>query len=46
MDRIGHSTVRAAMIYQYSAKDRDQEIAAALDKLIDKARDEADEEED
>jgi integrase len=38
MARIGHSSTRAAMIYQHATRDRDQAIAAALDVLIDAAR--------
>lgn len=34
LNRIGHSTSRAATIYQHAADGRDQKIAAALDKLI------------
>jgi integrase len=36
MNRIGHSTARAAINYQHAANGRDQEIASALDKLIKK----------
>jgi hypothetical protein len=39
MARIGHSSTRAAMIYQHATRDRDQATAAALDTLIDAARD-------
>lgn len=38
MNRIGHSTARAAINYQHAANGRDQEIATALDKLIKKER--------
>jgi integrase len=38
MARIGHSSTRAAMIYQHATKNRDQAIAAALDALIDASR--------
>lgn len=38
MARIGHSSTRAAMIYQHTTRDRDQAIAAALDALIEDAR--------
>ena len=38
MARIGHSSTRAAMIYQHATRDRDQAIAAALDALIEEAR--------
>jgi integrase len=37
MARIGHSSTRAAMIYQHATEDRDQAIAAALDALITEA---------
>jgi hypothetical protein len=33
MDRMGHSTTRAAVLYQHQAAGRDQLIAAALGKL-------------
>lgn len=54
MQRMGHSTVRAALIYQHAADGRDQKIAEALDGLIDElkrerssgGRDESPEEED
>lgn len=38
MARIGHSSTRAAMIYQHATRDRDHAIAAALDALIEEAR--------
>jgi integrase len=38
MARIGHSSTRAAMIYQHATRDRDQAIATALDALINEAR--------
>jgi Phage integrase family len=38
MARIGHSSTRAAMIYQHATRDGDQAIAAALDALIEEAR--------
>jgi integrase len=31
--RLGHSTVRAAMLYQHAASGRDAEIAAALSAM-------------
>jgi integrase len=34
MARLGHSSVRAAMIYQHATRDRDQAIAKALGTLI------------
>ena len=39
MARIGHSSTRAAMIYQHATRDRDQAIAVALNALIDASRD-------
>lgn len=33
MARLGHSSPRAAMVYQHSARGRDREIAAALSRL-------------
>jgi integrase len=41
MARIGHSSTRAAMIYQHATRDRDHAIAEALDALIVDARQEA-----
>ena len=38
MARIGHSSTRAAMIYQHATRDRDRAIADALDVLIVTAR--------
>ncbi len=38
MARIGHSSTRAAMIYQHATRERDQAIATALGQLIDEAR--------
>jgi hypothetical protein len=38
MARLGHSSVRAAMIYQHAAKDRDQAIAKALGGLVREVR--------
>jgi integrase len=38
MARIGHSSVRAALIYQHANRDRDRAIADALDALIVSAR--------
>ena len=38
MARIGHSSTRAAMLYQHATRDRDEAIANALDTLIDSAR--------
>jgi integrase len=33
MSRLGHSTVKASLLYQHAAKDRDQVIAAELSKM-------------
>lgn len=38
MTRLGHSSTRAAMIYQHATRDRDKAIAQALGGLADKAR--------
>lgn len=38
MARIGHSSPRAAMIYQHATSDRDHAIPAALDALIEASR--------
>ena len=38
MARLGHSSPRAAMIYQHATRDRDKAIADALGQLADKAR--------
>jgi integrase len=38
MARIGHSSTRAAMVYQHATRERGQAIAAALNQLIDEAR--------
>jgi len=37
MDRLGHSTVRASMIYQQMVDGRDAEVAAALSELAEQA---------
>ncbi len=42
MTRMGHSTSRAALIYQHMVDGRDQEIADRLGSMIRKARDDAD----
>ena len=34
MARLGHSSVRAAMIYQHASRDRDQAIAKALGSFV------------
>lgn len=41
MARLGHSSVRAAMIYQHATRDRDQAIAKALGTLLREAGGEA-----
>jgi hypothetical protein len=33
MARIGHSTSKAALIYQHAVEERDQAIAIALDEI-------------
>jgi integrase len=38
MDRMGHSTTRAALIYQHSSTERDRLIAAGISKLADTER--------
>jgi hypothetical protein len=38
MTRLGHSSTRAAMIYQHATRDRDKAIAQALGTLADKTR--------
>jgi integrase len=37
MARMGHSSMRAALIYQHATEDRDAAIAAALSALVDQA---------
>lgn len=34
MHRMGHASMRAALIYQHATSERDSEIAAAIDKRI------------
>jgi len=38
MARLGHSSTRAAMIYQHATRDRDKSIADGLGRFIDEAR--------
>lgn len=38
MHRMGHSTVRAAMIYQHATAERDREIADSLSKAVKKTQ--------
>ncbi|MFE1267271.1 tyrosine-type recombinase/integrase [Streptomyces sp. NPDC058758] len=42
MTRMGHSTTRAALIYQHMTSDRDQHIAGKLGEMIRRARGEGD----
>jgi integrase len=42
MHRMGHSTVRAALVYQHATDERDREIAAEMDKRISKQARKAD----
>ena len=46
MSRIGHSSTRAAMIYQHATDERDQRIAEALNAMIETARKEGDQGDD
>jgi hypothetical protein len=34
MHRMGHASMRAALIYQHATSERDREIAAGIDKRI------------
>lgn len=38
MARLGHSTPRAALIYQYATEERDHQIAAGIDDILEAAR--------
>jgi hypothetical protein len=38
MARLGHSSTRAALIYQHATRDRDQAIADALGGLVRQVR--------
>jgi hypothetical protein len=38
MARLGHSSTRAALIYQHASRDRDQAIAVALGDLARQVR--------
>lgn len=38
MTRMGHSTTRAALIYQHMTSDRDRHIAGKLGEMIRQAR--------
>ena len=46
MDRMGHSTTRAALIYLHKTAGRDRKIADALSKLVEEARQDQKEDED
>jgi integrase len=39
MARLGHSTPRAALIYQHATEERDHQIAAGIDAILDAAKD-------
>lgn len=39
MERMGHSTPRAAPIYQHSTRERDEATPAGMGKLLTKASD-------
>jgi integrase len=39
MHRMGHASMRAALIYQHVTSERDQQIAAAIDAQIGEPRD-------
>lgn len=41
MARMGHASTRAAMIYQHTARERDEHIADALSDQIKQGRDRA-----
>ena len=38
MERMGHTSSRAALIYQHATRERDEEIAAGMGKLLSEAR--------
>jgi hypothetical protein len=38
MERMGHSSPRAALIYQHATRERDQAIAAGMGRLLKQAR--------
>jgi hypothetical protein len=38
MARLGHSSTRAALVYQHASRDRDQAIARALGGLVQQVR--------
>ena len=38
MERMGHSSARAALIYQHATQERDEAIAAGMGKLLRQAQ--------
>jgi hypothetical protein len=46
MRRMGHSSIRAAMVYQHATDERDREIADLLAGLVDKYRKQQNESDD
>ena len=38
MERMGHTSTRAALIYQHATRDRDRAIARALGGLVEQVR--------
>jgi hypothetical protein len=38
MERMGHTSARAALIYQHATQERDEAIAAGMGKLLRQAR--------
>ena len=38
MERMGHSSSRAALIYLHATRERDQKIAAGMDRLFAEAK--------
>lgn len=38
MERMGHTSARAALIYQHATRERDEAIAAGMGKVLRKAR--------
>jgi hypothetical protein len=45
MHRMGHGSMRAALVYQHATTDRDRAIADALGALVDASKDGAEEDE-
>jgi hypothetical protein len=46
MDRMGHATTRAALIYLHKSAGRDKAIADALSKMLEDHHDQADGDDD